>query len=103
MHASLHVSAKDILLDNLNYYKGFLVENFVACELKSMLNDDLITWEEGNAEIEFIVETQHGIVPIEVKSSKKYRRSKSLDSFIARYHPERAYKLSMENYYTSHR
>ena len=103
LNASLNVLAKDILLDNLNYYKWFIVENFVACELKNILNDDLVSWEEWNAEIEFLVETEYGVVPIEIKSSKKYRRSKSLDSFISRYNPKNAYKVTMENYYKSNR
>jgi len=103
LNTSLNILAKDILLDSLNYYKWFIVENFVAWELRNILNTDLITWEEWNAEIEFLVESMYWVIPIEVKSSKKYRRSKSLDGFIARYHPQKAYKLTMENYYKSNR
>ena len=101
LNANLNILAKDILLDNINYYKWFIVENFVAGELQHIFHDDLISWEEWNAEIEFLLETAEGVVPLEVKSSQKYRRSKSLDSFISRYHPHKAYKLTLENYYAS--
>jgi predicted AAA+ superfamily ATPase len=103
LNASLNILPKDILLDSLNSYKWFIVENFVACELRNMLNTDLISWQEWNAEVEFLLETENWVVPIEVKSSKKYRRSKSLDSFILRYNPKKAFKLTLENYYKSNR
>jgi len=103
LNAALNIHPRDILLDSINFYKWFIVENFVACELKSALNDNLISWQEGNAEIEFLLETKYWVVPLEVKSSKKYRRSKSLDSFIQKYSPKFAYKLTLESYYKSNR
>ena len=67
-------------------YTSF-AENFVAQELFSGLNYDLIAWSKGQAEIEFLINQGEHTIPIEVKSSKRSRRSKSLDSFVDRYKP----------------
>ena len=102
LNANLNLSVKTILMDEIWHYKWFIAENFVAQQIFSYLNEELISWSEWNAEIEFLLETENfWVVPIEVKSSKKYRRSKSLDSFIQRYKPIKAYKLTLENYYKS--
>jgi len=87
-----------ILSETLGSYKGFIAENFVAQELFSGLNSDLIAWSKGQAEIEFLINRGEHIIPLEVKSSKRSRRSKSLDSFVDRYKPQEAYKLSGQNF-----
>jgi len=87
-----------ILAESLGSYKGFLAENFVAQELYSYLNTDLIAWSEGRSEIEFLISKNEHIIPLEVKSSSRSRKSKSLDSFVNKYNPERAYKLSSQNF-----
>ena len=76
-----------LLSETLGSYKGFIAENFVAQEFFSGLNTDLIAWSKGQAEIEFLINRGEQIMPIEVKSSKRSRRSRSLDSFVDRYKP----------------
>jgi predicted AAA+ superfamily ATPase len=98
LNCMLNTPPEAILADNLGSYKGFLAENFVAQELYSYLNTELIAWSEGRSEIEFLISKNEHIVPLEVKTSGKSRKSKSLDAFVDRYKPKRAYKLSSQNY-----
>ena len=51
----LNTPFQAILAEKLGSYKGFLAENFVAQELYSYLNEDLIAWAEGRSEIEFLI------------------------------------------------
>jgi predicted AAA+ superfamily ATPase len=79
-------------------YKGFFAENFVAQELLATFGSarELLTnhaWSEGNAEIEFILDSDLGVIPIEVKSGSRIR-AKSLLSFIERYNPPMSVVLS---------
>ena len=87
-----------ILGEHIGSYKGFILENFVAQELFSITNSELISWQQGTAELEFIITNSADILPIEVKSSTKSRRAKSLDAYITRYNPKCAYKLTRQNF-----
>lgn len=98
LNCMLNTPYQAILAESLGSYKGFLAENFVAQELYSCLNTDLTAWSKGKAEIEFLINKDEHIIPLEVKSSNRSRKSKSLDSFISRYNPEKAYKLSGQNF-----
>ena len=98
LNCMLNTPYQAILAESLGTYKGFLAENFVAQELYSSLNTDLISWSKGKAEIEFIISRAEDIIPLEVKSSNRSRRSRSLDSFVNRHRPKRAYKLSSQNF-----
>ena len=52
------------------------------------------TSKKDSAEVEFIFsDSRGGVIPVEVKSSRKSLRSKSLDSFIKAYQPRVAYKM----------
>lgn len=103
LNAALSTPMEAIIKDNLSSYKGYIVENFVAQELYAQLDRELIAWKEGGSEIEFLVTCKDQIVPIEVKSSRRSRRAKSLDTYIRRYKPKWAYKLSGQNVGTSTR
>ncbi len=97
LNAALMTPMEALIENQLDSYKGFIVENFVAQELFAELDHDLVSWTEGNAEIEFLITQGKEIAPIEVKSAMKSRRAKSLDAYIQRYHPKFAYKLSGQN------
>lgn len=97
LSASLEIPIETILSNEIGTYKGFIAENFVAQELFYKSDINLYSWTEGKAEIEFLWLSGKDIVPIEVKSSAKSTRAKSLDSFIAKYHPPLAYKISAQN------
>lgn len=98
LNASLNTPISESFLNELWNYKWYIVENFVAQELFNIYDEDLISWQENTSEIEFLINDNENIIPIEVKSSEKYRKAKSLDSFINRYSPEKSYKITMQNY-----
>jgi predicted AAA+ superfamily ATPase len=94
--ASGQLDASTILKFEYGNYKGFVAENFVAQELRASGMRNLFCWEGRTSEIEFLLETASGIVPLEVKSGRA-TRSKSLDVFEKRYNPKRSVVLSAKN------
>lgn len=79
--------------DQTTSYKGFVAENFVQNELIAQGLDHTYSWEENQAQIEFVIRTSEGeIVPVEVKSGTR-TQAKSLASYINRYEPNIAIKL----------
>lgn len=77
------------------HYKGALTEQFVAEELSSY-GIDLHYWspDEGKAEIEFLSQIGDALYPIEAKAEINLQ-AKSLGSYIRRYNPSKALRLSM--------
>lgn len=76
---------------------GPLTENYVANELK-VNGYDLYYWEsEGKAELDFVIQKDIDIVPIEVKSSI-HIKSRSLDLYINKYNPKYAIRISEKNF-----
>ena len=66
---------------NFGMYKGYFAESFALQEmLAGDLRRPIVSWYAKEAEIEFLLEDASGIVPVEVKSSHKFR-SRSLTSF----------------------
>lgn len=89
---------QDFNLSHLGSYKGYIAENFVAIQLNSKKPRSLVTFKKSSrkdsAEVEFILSSTSGeAVPIEVKSSAKSLKSKSLDSYMSTYAPSRAFKI----------
>lgn len=84
----------------LNYgfgsYQGYVAENFVAQELCSADIAGLYCWQGRTSEVEFLMETEEGIVPVEVKSGS-VTHSRSLGVYEKRYKPARSYILSARN------
>jgi predicted AAA+ superfamily ATPase len=79
-------------------FKGALTENYVACELVNINNEVPYYWKSENiAEVDFIVQNELEIVPIEVKSERNVR-AKSLAEYIKRYKPKTAIITSMKPY-----
>ena len=99
LNAILKTPIKSIIFEELWSYKWFIAENFIAEELYNKTDDELLSWTKWISEIEFIFEKDWEIIPIEVKSSKKSRRAKSLNSYIERYSPKTAFKLTWQNYW----
>jgi len=87
------VKQSDVLVGAAHHFKGALVENFVAQQLAAQ-GHELFYWvSDGLAELDFVLQTQEGVSAIEVKSGDN-TRSKSLSSFVGRYAPQRAIRLS---------
>lgn len=80
-----------------NTFLGAIVENYVAISLSSN-GFDLYYWESNSqAEVDFVIQDNEKIIPIEVKASTK-TRSKSLNVYISKYKPEYAIRISAKNF-----
>ena len=87
------LSPKSILDYDYGTYKGFFAENFVAQELLAMGTKRLISWQEKQAEVEFLIDVEGELVPVEVKSGH-VTRAKSLGIFREKYDPKLSVVLS---------
>ncbi|MGG7036568.1 MAG: ATP-binding protein [Flavobacterium sp.] len=83
----------------LTEYKGALTEQFVCQQLK--ISTDLYYWSAPNAtaEIDFVIQNQNKIIPIEVKAEENLK-SKSLKVFVEKFQNENAIRTSMSKYRT---
>ena len=74
---------------------GAILENFVFNELVKR-NEKLINfWRtKSKAEVDFIIEKNSNLIPIEIKTNSNGKVSPSLKSFLEKYTPEKAYILS---------
>jgi len=87
----------EILLNSNMIYRGILTENFVAQSFKSK-GYDLFYWEsDSQAEVDFLLNINGRVIPVEVKSGD-HTASKSLNSYIKKYHPEYAVRISSKNF-----
>ncbi len=76
---------------------GPLTEHYVANELK-IKGYDTYYWEsEGKAELDFIIQKEMNILPIEVKSNI-HTKSRSLDLYRKLYDPTYAIRISEKNF-----
>lgn len=88
---------KTILLDGMKIYKGIITENYVANQLMSS-GLDLLYWKGSrNAEIDFLIRTDDGVIPIEVKADDN-TQSKSLKVYMETYKPKYAIRISTKNF-----
>lgn len=97
--AKKDLAANDILYmaDELNDFKGGLTENYVNVQL-TINGYNTYYWEsERGAEIDFIIQRNGQLIPIEVKSADN-TRAKSLRVYMDTYHPAYAIKLSSKNF-----
>lgn len=101
LNSALQLDPKAILSYDFDNYKGFLAENFVALELISSGEKNLVAWHEATAEVEFVLEKNGGIIPIEVKAGS-VTQAKSLKVFIEKYNSSNSYILSA-NIYSAHK
>lgn len=77
-------------------YRGALVENYVLNELTAQGQRSWF-WRSGNsAEVDFLIERDGEVIPIEVKSADN-TRAKSYNLFCSRYSPRIGIKTSLKN------
>jgi len=87
-----------VLLDyDFGSYKGYVAENYVAQALRATGQRDLHCWQGRTSEVEFLLSTDQGVIPIEVKSGRT-TQSKSLSVYAQRFNPKKAYVVSAKNY-----
>lgn len=66
--------------------QSYFAENFVAQELLASGERELYSWQEREAEVEFLLDIEGKIIPIEVKSGRVVK-AKSLSVFCSKYSP----------------
>ncbi len=91
--------AEDILYisDELNDFKGGMVENYVCCQLTANNYKNYFWMSKRGAEVDFIIQREGKIIPIEVKSADN-TKAKSLNVYMDIHKPEYAIKLSTKNF-----
>lgn len=97
--AKKDLTANDILymVEELNDFKGGMVENYVNTQL-IMNGYHTYYWEsERGAEIDFVIQRNGELIPIEVKSADN-TKAKSLKVYMSAYKPAYAIKLSAKNF-----
>jgi predicted AAA+ superfamily ATPase len=97
--AMLNITS-DIIIEPDQLFKEFngaFIENFVAQELLFYGQEKQYYWtSRGEAEVDFVIESNKGIYPVEVKSGTN-RNLKSLRSYSDKYKPEKIFRLSPRN------
>ena len=80
-------------------FKGALTEQYVCQQLKTIEDLDIYyyTNDRGSCEVDFIVDTGEGIVPVEVKAEVNLR-AKSLKTYREKFSPEVSIRTSMADY-----
>lgn len=93
----LKIRVEDILTDNISLYKGIIAENYVANQL--VCNGfDLYYWKsDATAEVDFLLYTKDGIIPVEVKSGDN-TQSKSLSVYNNNYKPKYSIRISTKDF-----
>ena len=97
--AKKELVAQDVLYmsDDLNFFKGGLSENYVNTQLISK-GYNTYYWESNRgAEVDFIIQRNGDIIPIEVKSADN-SMAKSLKVYLDNYKPKYAIRLSAKNF-----
>lgn len=97
--AKKDLMANDILymVEEINDFKGGMVENYVHVQL-TVNGYRTYYWEsERGAEIDFVIQRDGRLIPIEVKSADNMR-AKSLKVYMETYSPDYAIKLSAKNF-----
>ena len=80
-----------------NIFLGSMAENYVA---QAFVNKgyDLFYWQsEGKAEIDFVLQIQDSVIPVEVKKGHR-NRSRSLGIFANKYKSPYAIRISKKNF-----
>ncbi|MGN1434025.1 MAG: ATP-binding protein [Ruminococcus sp.] len=97
--AKKDLAANDILymVEEINEFKGGMTENYVNIQL-TINGYKTYYWEsERGAEIDFIIQRDGQLIPVEVKSADN-TRAKSLKVYMETYKPAYAIKLSAKNF-----
>jgi len=95
------LEAKTLLDGNRIFmeFKGALTEQYVLQQFKCEKELPVFYWssEEGTSEIDFVIQANGRIIPVEVKASENLR-AKSIKVYKEKYSPEICIRLSMSDY-----
>ena len=82
---------------SLDDFKGGMTENYVCGQLISIGYPCYFWMSERGVEVDFVIQREGKVIPIEVKSSEN-TKAKSLNVYIDTYKPAYAVKLSTRNF-----
>ncbi|MBC3887095.1 AAA family ATPase [Acetobacterium paludosum] len=91
-----------VLLDGnelFKEFKGALTEQYVLQQLKTLHGIETYYWtnERGGAEIDFLVDNESNIFPIEVKAETNLK-AKSLKTYYEKFNPKISIRTAMTDY-----
>ncbi len=97
--AKKDLSANDVLymVEEINDFKGGIAENYVHVQLTINGYRTYYWTSERGAEIDFVIQREGSLIPIEVKSADN-TRAKSLKVYMETYKPDYAIRLSAKNF-----
>jgi predicted AAA+ superfamily ATPase len=97
--AKNNVLANDILYNASDLYdfKSGMTENYVCSQLTCRGHDCYTWYSDGEAEMDFVIQREGKIIPVEVKSAEN-SKAKSLNTYIKKFKPEYAIKVSSNNF-----
>ena len=97
LNSILNIDFDNIILDKEFIYKGDIAENYVLQQL-NMNFENIYYWKNNNtAEVDFIVQNNDGLIPIEVKAGDSVK-SKSMNMYMKQYNPEYGIRLCTKNF-----
>ena len=76
---------------------GALTEHYVANELRTKGYETYYWESDGKAELDFMIQKETEIIPIEVKTSI-HTKARSLDMYMKKYNPRYAIRISEKNF-----
>ncbi|MBU0504880.1 MAG: AAA family ATPase [bacterium] len=85
----VNLSPKTIYEQSYGSHKGYFAENYLLQELITQFNRTIFSWHRNTAEIEFLLEHEGIVIPIEVKAGIN-TKAKSLKVYQEKYKPEKA-------------
>ena len=91
------VDNKAILLKSDYQFKGVLTENYVLQQLRGQFTVDPRFFVEGNSEIDFLLQSEAEIIPVEVKAGEN-KKAVSFKAYIKFRHPQTAIRYSKRGY-----
>lgn len=99
--AMVGLDANTLLVGNeiFTQYKGALTEQYVLQQLQCEEDLSIHYWasDSGMAEVDFVVQIDGRIVPVEVKAEENLK-SKSLKSYNEKYKPDLSVRMSMSDF-----
>ena len=99
--AMCDISSKTLLEGNSIFteFKGALTEQFVFQQMNSTGEFVICYWaaERSTAEVDFVVQQNDRIIPVEVKAEENLQ-AKSLKVYFDKFHPEIAIRTSMSDF-----
>jgi uncharacterized protein len=96
LHTMLNIPFSKIIYQDYGSFKGYIAENFVAGSLVANRFSPLFSWHRRQSEIEFLIQHEGNIIPVEVKSGSR-TRAKSLSVYSEKYSPEIKVVASLKN------